>query len=184
MPRPARRRQPGPSQGVQQPQEESQYSFDPADIIIGVVILIAVPAITYVVMSALGKPVSGRRGVTTEQALELKHQKKVRKPPPMQPEEVKLFLAHVDHLLETNGREYMERFKSVNDPDKTPEKDRWWQRANDLLKFCDGELAKIEDAMAKDSSLHASANYQGVISRRKSIQQDIAWLKKNEVFIR
>ena len=87
-------------------------------------------------------------------------------------------------MLATNGQQYLRRFKDVTDPDKNPEKDRWWQRANDLFKHCDGVLKEIEDAMAADTSLQAAANYQAVIRRRRTIAQEIAYLKKNEVFFR
>ena len=184
MPRPQRpiRRMPA-AQREALPPEEPRASVDPADVILGVVLFMAIPTVIYILLGSMGMPVNGEKGPSWTDSLVEKEAIKNRKPPPMTREEFRMRLAHVDRLLETNATEFQKRFSKVRLEDPR-ECHLWWKRARGVLKYSEDVLRELENQL-KDSKELASVtgNQQDIRVRQGMITQKIADLEKDRPFL-
>ncbi len=142
--------------------EEHASSIDPADIILGVVLLLVIPMATYLLLWAVGLPVGGETGVTWEEQLELKDELQNLEVP-LQESELRMRLNRVDSLLQVRVAEYMRHSRQQSDP---VIKDRFQKCARSVLGTCEAELQILREAIPRSSALHESPAYLQQISRR------------------
>lgn len=185
MPRPQRpiRRQPAPAQREALPPEEPRARVDPADVILGVVLFVAIPTVVYILLGSMGMPVNGKSNQSWTESLVEKEAIKNRKPPTLTGEEFRMRLAHVDRLLETNATEFQKRFSKARLEDPR-ECHNWWKRARGVLEYCEDVLRELENQRKDSKQLSSSTgNQQDLLVRQSAITQKIADLEKDRPFL-
>lgn len=114
---------------------ERGTKIDGGDLTAGVVLLIAVPAITYVILGVAGLPVSGRQ-VSPQASLAERAEKEARNPPLTAPE-LKEKLAYINRVVDDRCTDYLQRFNKEEEP--IP-KHNWWKYASSSIGWARNEL--------------------------------------------
>lgn len=139
-------------------EEEPGSDIDGGDVFAGIVVLIAIPALTYVLLSFAGMPVNGN---TTDIVAKVREKDRLadRPPPPPTEPELNDKLAYVEQLKErANG--YLAR---VTDDMENIDVDRWQQHALRTLNKAKSELSLLEADMKKAPDL---ASFETKINRQ------------------
>jgi hypothetical protein len=160
-------------------QSESASSVDPADVVIGVLLLVAIPLAVYLLLFILDMPVSGTRGASWGQTMKMHDDVKAIQPP-LQPQEFEQKLARVDSLLASMIPDYVRRSRAEDDPRI---KVHWQKCAKAVLGKCESELDMLLDAIPESSALRDSQAFvQQIESRLNDIAQRRSDLNKENPF--
>ncbi|MEM7261924.1 MAG: hypothetical protein AAF488_08010 [Planctomycetota bacterium] len=178
MPKPARssRTQPsGPTAVAQVVRDEPEFEFDSMDIMLGVILLLGIPALTYVILSGIGMSVSGAKTKDATAAFEERErQQKLEANVPLAPREFEAKITWVRNLLDTRIPMYLDRAKGEEDKII---KNHWVKAASTTVGHCEGILKSLERGIKANSEFDSDPSYaqnvKNQLSRVAQLRRDI-----------
>ncbi|MCA8959404.1 MAG: hypothetical protein KDC38_02775 [Planctomycetes bacterium] len=160
---------------------EDEFQFDSMDILIGVVLLIVIPTVTYIGLDAAGMPVSGVRAATAVDSLaEIERRKQLRKSVPLSTQEFDIQFNWAVALLRERVPEYIDRAKAETD---APTKDNWIlaakQTCGDAKEVFESLLKGVDGNAAFDKDPSYAQNAHSQLQRIEQLEAEI---RKYDIF--
>lgn len=163
------------SRPVEPPPEElgGGAKLDPTDLMAGLILVFAIPALVYVILDFVGLPVRGP-GKTAAQMLDERDERKKRRPPLTAPE-VKEQLDHYDMIVDDLAQMYLVRCRQEEEP---LAKHRWWRYATTSLGRVKTELDTMLKPLEKNTELAAFVpRVKAVINEIRGLEKELDDLK-------
>ncbi|MEM7164895.1 MAG: hypothetical protein AAF581_05485 [Planctomycetota bacterium] len=156
---------------------EQQGGVDGGDVFAGVVLLLAIPALTYVLLAMFGLPVSGRTNHSAVDVVRMKDRLSNRPPPPPTEAEMNDKLAYVEGLKE-RASVYLDRSRNE---EENVDVDRWQMHSRNTLNKARSTIELLRNDLKKAPDL---ASFETTLNRHLSdINQQLVDIQKASRFI-